>query len=413
MTASTDPGQYDGLVEQHKTGTGTYWYLVPVEAEELGASGNIAQGTALEPASALSDFVSAAAYNAFSGGSDVESLQETVDRIKQSLSLRGLTTGVSVEAQLRDAYDDGDHPIVAVSVCGYGNPAQRRDKHNLFGVSVGGRADIYVRNFTYLPVSDVSSFTGTVVDRDYADDYTRDFLISVPGSTVPGLIYVYSVSDPYTNALASYRFETSFSGDVSGVWHDIQISGDDVHELANTVWRDTLILAKGVPVTEDELESGSKQFRVSIVALPDAANIQELVDNGLVRNVASDFIVRGPMVVNMSVNAAVRYRFSTDFNTDRAKAEICKYVNRSGFPGRVTRSEISSILIGMGAVSVDLFDENDMLSGYVYDAFGNRHDLNGDALDIDDIENPEAMLTSDTTVFVVEPSNIQIRTTAV
>jgi len=413
VVASETPNAELGETRQYRSDGDTYWYLVPVEADETGSAGNLDQGDALDPDTSLADFLSASAYSTFSGGSDMEVLSDTVDRIKSSLSMRGLTTCTAVEAQLRDRYDDGDHPIVSVSVCGYGNKAQRRDKHNLFGVAVGGRADIYVRNFTDLPVSDIPSLTGKVVDRGYSDDSTRDFTINVPNTVVPGLIYVYSVSDPDANAIASYRFSTSFSGSTSYGWHDFSTPDGDAHELANTVWRSADILVKGVPVTQDDIDSGERQFRVSAVALPAADSIQGFVDDGMVRNVASDFVVRGPMIVNMSVNADVRYKFSTGFDTDKAKAEICRYVNRTGFPGRITRSEISAILIGLGAVSVDLFDENDMLSGYVYDAFGTRHSLNGDALDIDDIENPDALLTRDTAVFVIEPRNIQIRTTAV
>lgn len=411
VSAATTPS--GDQVKQYATGTGTFWYLVPVEADEPGANGNLEQGLALEPATALADFVSASSYAAFSGGSDLEELDKTVDRIKSSLSVRNLTSSTAVEAQLRDRYDSGDNPIVAVSVCGYGNAAQRRDKHNLFGTAVGGRADIYVRNFTELPIADNQSHTGTVVDREYDSDETRDFTISIPHDDTPGGLFVYSVSDPDSNALASYAFTVDYSGDVSGVWHDFKTDGDDVHELANTVWRDFTITVKGVPVTGEELAAGEKEFRVVMVSLPAAESLQEYVDDGLVRNVASDYVVRGPMIVNMSVNAVVRYRYSTGFDVSRAVAEICQYVNNTGFQGRMTRSEISAILMDLGAASVDLFDENDMLYGYVYDAYGVKHELTGDALDLDLVENPEAMLTADTAVFVLEPKNVHITTMAV
>ena len=430
--ATNEPASSDSSkeVKQYATGTGTYWYLVPVEADEPGSAGNIEQGLALEPTTALSDFVSASAYSTFSGGSDLESLDRTIDRIRPSLSTRNLTTKSAVEACLRDRYDDGDNPIVAVSVCGYGNAAQLRDKHNLFGVAVGGRADIYVRNFTELPVSDNANCSGTLVDGSFApyDDGSEyagigDFEIYIPHESdpssqsgnegVPGVIFVYSVSDPDANALASYRFDVQYSGDVSDSWHDFQVSPDNVGELANTAWRDLTILVKGVPVTQDEFTYRRKQFRVVLAALPAIESMQGYVDDGLVRNECADFVVRGPMIVNMSVNAVVRYAYSTGFDVDKARDEICGYVNTTGFQGRITRSEISAILMRNGASSVDLFDENSMLYGYVYDASGKKHELTGDALDIDSIADPKAMLTADTVVFVLEPKNVQIRTIAV
>ena len=149
-------------------------------------------------------------------------------------------------------------------------------------------------------------------------------------------------------------------------------------------------------------------FRVEVVATPFADELQSYMDDGLIRNVGTDFVVRGPMLVNMSVNAVVRHPYSVFFDIDAAVEKICRYVNTSGFVGRVTRSEISSILIGMGAMSVDLFDENAMLYGYVYDANGVRHDMSGDALDIDNVKTSGGMLTRDTAVFVLEPRNVKI-----
>lgn len=412
-TASSSPSGEQ--VKQYDSGTGSFWYLVPVEAVEAGANGNIEQGLALEPTTALGDFISASAYTSFSGGSDLEDLDKTVDRIKTSLSMRGLTSATAAEAQLRDRYDSGDNPIVATSVCGYGNGAQLRDKHNLFGTAVGGRADIYVRNFTDLPLADNRSVTGILesVDRDADGNATgATFTLRVSHDDVPGIISVYSVSDPMSESLSSYLFDVEYTGDVSAVWHDFDVKSD-YREIANTVWRDAVITAKHVPVTDEEIEAGEKEFRVALVALPAAKSIQDYVDDGLVRNVAADFVVRGPMIVNVSVNAVVRHRYSTGFDKSKAVAEVCRYINSTGFQGRLTRSEVSSVLMNLGAASVDLFDENDMLYGYVYDAAGVKHELSGDALDLDVVASPSKMLTADTAVFVVEPKNVQITTIAV
>ena len=398
ITASLTPKD-DTVVQQYR-GVSNYWFLVPVEANDAGAAGNLTQGTALECDTSLAGFLSAAAYKTFSGGSDLESLDKTVARIKSSLSVRSLTTETAVESQLRDRFDETEHPIVAVSLCGYGNQAQKRDKHNLFGVSVGGRVDAYVRNFTELPVAQRLTKSGKLNDDG-------SFTIFVGHDEIPGIISVYSVSDPESDAISSYLFKAEYSGDISGTWHDIDIS-KDFSEIANTVWRDLTITVTGVPATEEEREAGEKMFRVEVVATPFADELQSYMDDGLIRNVGTDFVVRGPMLVNMSVNAVVRHPYSVFFDIDAAVEKICRYVNTSGFVGRVTRSEISSILIGMGAMSVDLFDENAMLYGYVYDANGVRHDMSGDALDIDNVKTSGGMLTRDTAVFVLEPRNVKI-----
>jgi hypothetical protein len=76
----------------------------------------------------------------------------------------------------------------------------------------------------------------------------------------------------------------------------------------------------------------------------------------------------------------------------------------------MTRSEIATICKNNGATSVDLYNEDEMLHGYVYDAFGVRRTMSGDALDVDDVRTPAGMVTKDTCVFVLEPRNVSIKT---
>lgn len=391
-TASVDPSS-----DQTKLYTGaSNWFLVNVTCSTVGANGNIGQGEALTPQSPIYGFLSATAYKTFSGGSDVEALAKTVDRIKPSLSVRSLTSRTAVESILRDKFDDTDHPIVAVSVCGYGNEAQRRDKHNAFGVAVGGRSDVYVRNFTNLPTKAVT-LSGSYENGVYTLD--------VPASEVPGMCSVYRVSDPTSDALASYQHSEEWYADgVSGTWHDIDVSKDP-HEAFNTEFRGVRITVSGV-----QGDDPGKEFRVEFVYAPNIVRMQEYVDDDAVRNTGSDFLVRGPVVINVSVSAVVRYEYSTPFDVSAAIDKICEYVNTSGFVGRLTRSEVAAILKNMGAKSVDLYNEDEMLHGYGYDAYGRMFELHGDALDVENARTADGMVTRDTCVFVVEPGNVQIRT---
>ena len=156
----------------------------------------------------------------------------------------------------------------------------------------------------------------------------------------------------------------------------------------------------------------TRYFQMKIVAPPEIAAVQGYMDDGSVRNTGSDFVARCPVVVQMSVKAVVRHGYSVPFDVEAARDAICSYVNTSGFVGRVTRSEIASILRGLGARSVDLYDEDEMLYGYGYDAYGRMFELRGDALDVDDARSADGMVTRDTCVFVVEPANVQIEAIA-
>lgn len=397
VVASSDPS--DGGGAPLETGAKGTWFLVPVRCLSQGSAGNIPQGTYLTPGFDLFGFVSASAYRTFSGGSDMETLERTVARIRQALSVRGLLTKASTEAVLRDRFDGTDNPIVAVSTCGYGSASQRRDKHNVFGVAVGGRVDVYVRNFTGLPVAHVTK------EGVRADD--GSYLVSVSPEEVPGMCCVRRVSDPESDSLMSYRHEDSWTdGGSSSTWHDFDVSGG-VSELMGTVWR-------GVDITvhpgDGDGGSGSRLFRVEFVALPAARELQALVDGPSVRSSGTDYVVRCPVVVQVSVYAVVRHPYGRAFDAVAARDKVCEYINTSGFPGRLTRSEISSVLIGLGATSVDLPGSDSMLHGFGYAADGTEFRLSGDALDLADAVPGERMMVSrETGVFVVEPDNVVIR----
>lgn len=390
-------------------GTAGYFFLVPVTAEEPGSAGNVQQGTSLTPESSISSFVMAEAYKDFDGGSDTPSIGAVIDSIPSGLSIRGFVNKTAVEGMLRDRFDSGDFPMVAVSAVGYGNAAQRRDRHNLFGVGVGGRVDVYVRNFGDL-------FTKTAILEGAPGASDGEYVISAPPGTFPGACWIKSVSDPFRDVdgeavVSSFAFEANRTADVSGSWHDIDLSSGPA-EAFNTVWQGFTIKLSEVPLPEDSGDSagsgGSRSFKVTAWCLPQAEDLQSYVDRDDVRSIATDVVVRCPVICSVSVNAVVQYDPKKPMDLDAARSRIRSYINSLGFVGRLTRSEIVYVLKELGAISVDM-PNKDMLYGSLHDAFGVRHVLSGDALDISTIADGAAMLSKDTVVFAAEDRNIQIK----
>ena len=390
-------------------GAAGWFFLVPVTASDTGSAGNIQQGTALTPESRVPSFVMAEAYKDFGGGSDVEPLEAVIKSIPSGLSIRGFVNKTAVEGMLRSEFDGGEHPVVAVSAVGYGNPAQRRDKHNIFGVGVGGRIDVYVRNFT-----DVFTSTLTISGKKIQDG---KYLISVPPGKFPGACWIKSVSDPFStesseDVLSTLSFSAERTADVSGTWHDIDASvpAKAAVEAFNTVWQGFEIVLDEVPADLENAWSDDRDFKVTAYCMPLAKEIQDFVDRDDVRSVSTDVVVRCPIICSVSVNAVVSYDPKNPVDESTAKAKIRTYINGLGFVGRLTRSEIVQILKNLGAVSVEMPNQ-DMLFGELHDAAGERHVLSGDALDISSIEDGAAMLTKDTVVFCAEERNVQIKFT--
>ena len=390
-------------------GSAGYFFLVHVQSGEVGAAYNIQQGTSLTVNASVYTFISAEAYKSFDGGSDIADLAETISKIPSGLAIRGFVHKDACEGMLRDEFDGGDHPLTACSTVGYGNAAQRRDKHNPFGVGVGGRIDLYVRNF-----GDLYTTTKTVIGTHEGSGTYR---IVLSAADFPGGCWVKSVSD-IQDVASPLEFTCRRTADAAKrTWHDIRVKGDDVSEAFNTVWQGFEVMAEEVPPdiggstssSADDSWSKEREFSVSVYSLPDAAKLQEFVDRDDIRSVSTDVVVRCPIICNVSVNAVVRYDPANPVDGEDAAYRIRKYINSLGFVGRLTRSEIVHILKGCGAVSVDL-SSNNMLKGALHDAYGNAHVLIGDSRLIDGLEpDDNAMLTRDTTIFAAEPENIQLQ----
>lgn len=411
VVASVDGVENPGVVPTATLyqGAAGWFFLVPVTASDKGSAGNIQQGTALTPESRVPSFVMAEAYKDFGGGSDVEPLEAVIKSIPSGLSIRGFVNRTAVEGMLRSEFDGGEHPVVAVSAVGYGNPAQRRDKHNIFGVCVGGRIDVYVRNFT-----DVFTSTLTISGKKIQDG---KYIISVPPGKFPGACWIKSVSDPFSkesseDVLSTLSFSAERTANVSGTWHDIDASvpGNATVEAFNTVWQGFKIVLDEVPADLEDAWSDDRDFKVTAYCMPLANEIQDFVDRDDVRSVSTDVVVRCPIICSVSVNAVVSYDPKNPVDESTAKAKIRTYINGLGFVGRLTRSEIVQILKNLGAVSVEMPNQ-DMLFGELRDATGKRYVLSGDALDVSSIEDGAAMLTKDTVVFCAEERNVQIKFT--
>lgn len=409
--ATTVTAAVSGATSKLYEGAAGYFLLVPVKAVEVGAKGNITQGTSLTMSMPLYSFISAEAYKTFDGGSDIADIGDTIDKIPAGLAIRGFVNKSACEGMLRDTFDGGDYPILACSTVGYGNAAQRRDRHNPFGVGVGGRIDLYVRNFGDL-------YTVTKIVKGELDG-EGNYKLSLTPEDFPGSCWVKDIRDINSDGAktkaddgrgvnSSLEFSCERVAYSAGkTWHDIKTSAGDPSEAFNTVWQGFSVTVKEVPAINGEMPT-EREFSVSAYCLPQATELQEYVDREDIRSVSTDVVVRCPIICNVTVSASVVYDVDDPMDVEDAKVKIRKYINSLGFVGVLTRSEIVHVLKSCGAVSVDL-GAKDMLYGVLHDAFGVEHRLSGDRLSIEGLSDDASMLTPDTTIFAAEAENIQIK----
>ena len=401
--ASVDPAV--GEEEIHPASGGKYYFTVPVEAEEVGASGNISQGRALACSIIIGNYYSSEAFSDFTGGEDGESVASAVARIPAALAYRGMTNSLSTRAQLSSSLADPS-VLRAVSCVGHRDRAQLRDKHNPLGVAVGGRVDVYARLFD---IPGVESFVaeGTLVSHDTGAATYRIALPDYPGFYA--VRYVGPAEDPGRLGSFQYELERSMAAGASAD-HDVV----DACETAWSAYQTGSVLVYADLVYEgegaDRHVAVSRSFKVDLYWTSGIKALQALVDSPEVRNVAADYVVRSPAICLVSMTTPLRLKAGSSATAADLEKAVMDYVNGRSFTGRLTRSELANVLIQHGAESVDLSDAGMQLAGRICGADGRWYYLEGDALDVSAVGPEQAMISPGTVVFAAEQGSIQVST---
>lgn len=386
--ASPDP--LDGELPIRE-GDGAYYFILPVVSGTPGRAGNLERGTQLQASTYISNLLTATVYSDFSGGIDEETAAEAVARIPTTLSHRSLTSRNAITSALRHEFGDRGLQILDIGVQGFGDPAQPRDKDNIFGLATGGTLDIYPRTFS---APHVVSFV-TKATRDYNGNY----IIHVTKDDAPGAYAVKGVYDVSSTAIGGYTVTEKRSSTVTG--HRIDPSSPSTYMFS--MYQGIELEAIGVPSHEPEIE-----LLVEMYTAPGVDLIQDYVDAYDSRNLGVDTLVRSPLMVVVSIAADV-YRATGDrVDTAAIRDALQEYINSLSFVPYISRSAIVDIMMGHGVRKVDL-NTGLQLSGRVYGADGKWHTMSGDNLDLRIFNPSNTLIHEDTTVFVTHPRNIILR----
>jgi hypothetical protein len=396
ISASTVTGE----IELLPIGDGNYYFILPVTAAAVGTQYVITQGTALDDVTTLYGFVSAEAYVDFSGGTSAETLPEALVRLPAAISYRALESRTSIEAKLRNAFE----VIRALGIQGYGDPAQLRDKHNPMGFAVGSRVDIYARTFM-TPSTIVLTKTATQIGAN-------TFQFTIGRTEAPGYYMIKSISETDSSVspgstgvptMGSYAFtEVREADGLQNTFHDIDPTNGMI-ETAYSIYQKSTVIVTGVPVA-----TNTHDFKVEVYVAPSLTELQTYVDDTNIRNLEGDYIIRCPLMCLVELTAPVYYKAETPIDVEKMRTDVYNYINGRNFVGRLTRSELASILRDDGAVWVDLAPNGMTLNGVIRDAAGTLIHLSGDALDIQTVYDSQKLVTVDTVVFAAELSSINI-----
>jgi hypothetical protein len=389
----------------------SYHFLLQVVASATGDDGTVTAGTALDAVAAFDGFITADAYTDFTGGTDSETVEAIIARLPSAISHRSMSSRSSIEAILRSPDDGGFSQILsAISILGYGDVGQLRDKHNASGVATGGKTDVYVRTFRQ-PATVVLEKTGTLIDP-------HTYQIVLNRDEAPGFYAVRTVTDAGVADSALLDFETlpaigsydltdtrGTSGITSTI-HDIDPQ-NAVIETSGTVFQTSTLVVNHVSTAAGD----THDFRVELYVAPELAAIQDYVDRTDVRSIKSDILVRCPAICLVGMRATVTPSVGVTLDVQQLRNAIVDYVNDRSFVTELTESELLGVLHTFDITRVDTSQDASTgfeLQGIVRDAAGTVHTLRGHSLSIAAVADASTLLLPSTCVFAAHTDDITI-----
>jgi hypothetical protein len=380
---------------------GTYEFSFPATAVVAGAPGNIRRGTRLAPTSRPENFVAAYAAADFAGGSAAETNAALLLKLQEGLAAKSMGGSLNWVALLKK------QPTFArtldYSIRGFGDPEQLRDQHTIWPGSLGGRVDIYART-QLLPLAAAQKLEARLVDF-VAGGAVWQF--SLPADVAPGFYEVTRIA-----ALDAGQDDTGYQvvADIRG--YDLEDDGfipdiTSIFEAAYTKYQTTVIRFLNTDTTTELNALGDvEEFVVDVLYMPLIAELQDFCNGEDHRPKPCDVVVRAAVPCFTSVSLLVR-KDATDPSPDVAAMAdaIAAAVNAAGFCGRLHASTLSDIahnyLVDRQAIS------RVAMNGRIRRADGEMIYIS-DPTELEIPDDPGLMLSKDTVVFILDPSDVAI-----
>lgn len=382
---------------------GNYAFTVPVTASAAGSEYAVGVGARFTMSPSPSGFVDAFATQDFTGGTSTETNQDLINRLDSSLAQPVFSGRRQIEALLRDNVDT----ITATSIIGFGDPEMLRDRHNIFEISTGGKADIYVRTQGLPEVLAVAK-TATLVDKTLGT-----WQLSIGKDDAPGFYTIESI-------LASTASPDATSFAVLSDTRGLDLTPDSDEDFApdvdtNTEGAYSRYQTSVVQFTDTTGDltgltnlSSTREYTVYLKYMPNIKTLQRLACNRANRNPQADYLVRAPVPAFTSVSMRVEYTGTDAPDEDTIKQLVADRVNGISF-------QLGKLPVSM--IYDAVHDELSKTGAYVVspiDVFvtlrrpdgTELHARSGNQVDVPN--TPEYATTQRTTCFFLRPDDVSV-----
>lgn len=385
------------------TADGNWAFTVEVVAEAEGADFEVRKGAPVVPAAPPANYVTSYAAADFRGGLAPQTNRELLDRLQEGYAAKAPSNRVNMFAMLRGMEEFAR--VGHMSVIGYGDPEMLRDRHTIWPISLGGRADWYVRTQERLlrqPLVREATLVG--VDADGFGFWQ----FSVPRDAAPGFYALENVRLPAAEGVVGgFEVTAETRGvDLSGLDYpapDVATAAEGAYSRFQTAvvrFKDTVTRADGLPL-------GAKQeYTVEAVGLPLVGEIQDAVSARGVRGHASDCLVKAPVPCFVQLHFAIHKQAGAETPPlDDIRDALCAEVNGVAFIGRLYASRLHDAVHGF---------LRDNTHASALDMFGRIRQPDGTIIPLrstEVLEVPDApadMVSPRTVQFFISPEDVTI-----
>ena len=382
---------------------GLYAFTVPVTASDVGEQYAIKRNTRFTVNPAPAGIVDAYAESDFTGGRDAETNADLVARFKLELSPKVFSGRTHIESLFRDTVQD----FKAVSIIGFGDAEMLRDRHNIFEMSTGGKADIYSRTRS-LPES-----ASMVKEAVLVDKAQGIWQFGIARDDAPGFYLVERVlPENAAENQGSYEItEEVRSLDLTQVENEFVPDVDSLIEGAYSRYQAATVKFKDTDTdTSGLVENESvKNYRVDTLRMPEISTLQDLsIDRGS-RNPNADYLVRAPIPAFTAISLTVQYKSGTEEpDVVAIRQSVADRVNALSFtlgrlPASIVHDAIHDVISRTGTLVVSPID----MAASIRKPAGTYLELR-DANELVIPDLPEEGVTSRTTVFYLPVESVDV-----
>lgn len=336
--AVTDPASV--LTEQQRLivarSDGTYSFTVPVIAEAAGTSYNLRVGTRFDMNPVVTGFIDAYALQDFAGGTGTETNADLIARMNEALVQKVLSGRVQIEALLADQRPT----LQASSIVGFGDAEMLRDRHNMFGISTGGKADLYCRTQA-LPQTVKITHDAVLIDKENGTWQGTVLRDDAPGFYEILAILPTGVS-PDQNTLAKLT-ETRGLDLTPDSDEDLSPGVANIAEGAYSRYQTAVVTFTDTSGDLVNLAVGAtRSYDFYLNAMPGIKDLQRYVMNRGNRNPQADYLVRAPIPAFVTVSLTIGFQGSGELpDPAPIKTAVANRVNALNFQlGRLPASVI-------------------------------------------------------------------------